>query len=332
MIKFEALLLVAALAVSCQSAEPRDAVLQPTGQIAFNRSGQVVLMDVTTRSERTLIEDNSFDRPLHWLPHGDRLVYWNHGRGAWDLWAIAPETMVSKNLTGTANDSRSANGSPDGRWIAFQRGGQGVWIMNADGSEPRKVHDRGHRDDAPAWSPSSRRIAFHDLEAAGEGRVRLVAWTVDLSSDPVASKSLGHGEVRFFLDDRHVVVASRHAGQHELVAVDVESGTRRPLTHSAASEENAIISRDRRQIAWIAHEGDVRRLEIMDTESQDVRELARVDRYFAPPSFSHDGRYLVFESGETTRNTEIFVVPVRGGVATQLTQGGASYPVWRPSK
>lgn len=55
--------------------------------------------------------------------------------------------------------------SPDGRRISYWRVGDrqsGVWIMDADGINPRRVFDAttGAIPGAPSWSPDSRAIAF----------------------------------------------------------------------------------------------------------------------------------------------------------------------------
>ena len=87
--------------------------------------------------------------------------------------------------------------SPDGRRIAFSMGtfvdfGLGLWVMNADGSDPRHIgpDDAG----APAWSPDGSEIAFVGelgasigvVNADGSGRrlrvagqARGVDWTPD---------------------------------------------------------------------------------------------------------------------------------------------------------
>ena len=46
--------------------------------------------------------------------------------------------------------------SPDDRRIAFGR--RGIWVMNADGSRPRRLTRK--RDSSPTWSSDGRTIAF----------------------------------------------------------------------------------------------------------------------------------------------------------------------------
>lgn len=53
--------------------------------------------------------------------------------------------------------------SPDGRQILFvsERGGQGqIYVMNADGSQPRQLTNEAGGALSPAWSPDGTRMAF----------------------------------------------------------------------------------------------------------------------------------------------------------------------------
>ena len=62
--------------------------------------------------------------------------------------------------------------SPDGDRIGFRfQRDSGIFVMNADGSAPKKVSGAIPYTKKPAWSPDGRRIAF-----LGGTSVRALAW------------------------------------------------------------------------------------------------------------------------------------------------------------
>lgn len=91
----------------------------------------------------------SFPGDEHWVvwsPDGTALLFKAEHAGNSDLWLIAPETGALVQLT----DARVGEGpgawSPDGRTIAFPRGGatSEIWLMGRDGANLRQVSDFGH--------------------------------------------------------------------------------------------------------------------------------------------------------------------------------------------
>jgi Tol biopolymer transport system component len=83
--------------------------------------------------------------------------------------------------------------SPDGERIAWDEPGVALWVMNADGSEPRQIYPHLHTGpQGIAWSPDSRRLAVADLtelvvvNADGTGRrviERCACWAPGWSPD-----------------------------------------------------------------------------------------------------------------------------------------------------
>jgi dipeptidyl aminopeptidase/acylaminoacyl peptidase len=81
-----------------------------------------------------------------------------------EIYTLNPLTGEKVNLTQAAGlDSRPA-WSPDGTQIAFDStrdGDQDIYLMNADGSQPRNLSNSPVSDDYyPLWSPDGTRLAF----------------------------------------------------------------------------------------------------------------------------------------------------------------------------
>jgi Tol biopolymer transport system component len=108
-----------------------------------------------------------------WSPLGDRIAFgasFSAKQGEpdpYDIYAIRPDGTALEQLTrGRALDGQPS-WSPDGKRIVFIRNSYQLWVMDADGSNQRKLfvvrRSRGSPDDATAsavWSPDGTKIAY----------------------------------------------------------------------------------------------------------------------------------------------------------------------------
>jgi dipeptidyl aminopeptidase/acylaminoacyl peptidase len=120
-----------------------------------------------------------------------------------DIWTMRPAGGGLRNLTADSEAvDASANWSPDGRRIVFMsdrstarnpdpRGKRGpdfeLFVMNANGADPRQITSNDFDDEDPAWSADATRVVFaRDLNPV-RGKV-----DYDLSrSRPTAPMSAG---------------------------------------------------------------------------------------------------------------------------------------------
>ena len=75
---------------------------------------------------------------------------------------LDPKTVTRRQLTSDPADDVAPSVSPDGRSLAFEsnrQGGNRIWIMHIDGSDPRPVSG-GPANTVPMWRPDSSAILF----------------------------------------------------------------------------------------------------------------------------------------------------------------------------
>jgi Tol biopolymer transport system component len=89
-------------------------------------------------------------------PDGSRIVFSASMPPSISLIAASVDGAERRVL---ASDGRffAAAWSPDGRSLVYMKLGDGIWVMNADGTSPRQIATRGS---GPVWSPDGKMIAY----------------------------------------------------------------------------------------------------------------------------------------------------------------------------
>lgn len=97
-------------------------------------------------------------------PDGESLLFSSNRNGAFDLYLLNFSEKQLFQLTTNVGNVISPDYSPDGRQIVFaNRVGEGttsIWMVNADGLNPRLVYTGNNSIVAVAWSPNGEKIAY----------------------------------------------------------------------------------------------------------------------------------------------------------------------------
>ncbi len=110
-----------------------------------------------------------------WSRDGRTIAYQSNRSGGIQIWTLTLSTRRQRQLTRGAT-SQMPSFSPDGRRIAFVRGG-GIWVVGADGRHARAIGSGLPASaESPSWSPDGRRLTFSRnyqvlaMTATGGGR------------------------------------------------------------------------------------------------------------------------------------------------------------------
>lgn len=128
-------------------------------QLAFtsDRAGapHIYIMNVDGTGLRRMTTASHCDSAA-WSPDGQQLLYVKgEARGRFDIYSIEVMTGIERRLTWGEGDNENPSWSPDGRFILFtssRRKKSELFIMAADGSDPRPLGALNGRSFTPHWA------------------------------------------------------------------------------------------------------------------------------------------------------------------------------------
>lgn len=244
---------------------------------------------------RRLTHSPGRDAHPWYLPDGRRVVFQSpRGHSAEDRVDLYLMDTGGANPVRLVASSRGFNGvpvpSPDGRWIAFQRGvrdASGAWawdlyVVDTAGRGERRLTANAWSSQVPTWSPDGRRLAFY---ADAQGR-------------------------------------------DQLYLLDLRSGAVTPFAPSAATDDAPAFSPDGAVVAFVSTRDGPRDLYRVDVATGVVTRLTTGLDVWAQPSWSPDGRRILF-SARASGADEVYVVGADGSGLIRLT-GSADAAVLEP--
>ena len=282
-------------------------------------------------------EDKNGDLPLP----VDRTVAIDLTEGSWLSIDVSPDgqTMVFDYLgdlfsipIGGGDATRLTSGmafdaqprySPDGERIVFtsdRDGGQNIWLINADGSDPKQVSKgETNRVESPDWTPDGKYIVVAKGSFRGGALPKPWLYHVDggsgvqLFSEPENLKVTGLAAAP---DSRHIWYARRTGDwtynapmpQYQLEVYDRETGNRYPRSLRYGSGFRPTLSDDGRWLVYGTRHEDQTGLVLRNLESGVERWLAYPVQHddqesraaldvLPGMSFTPDSRHLVASYG-----------------------------------
>jgi Tol biopolymer transport system component len=150
-------------------------------KVAFIVHGEVFAASARDGGNATRVSSTAArERQVTWAPDSRRIVYVSDRDGTQGLYMFDFGTSEETRLTQAASGDVSPVFSPDGKSIAFQRGGRELHVLDVDTRRDRLL-TQGTLDRVPftasgqvAWSPDGRWIAYIDQREKGFSNVYLI--------------------------------------------------------------------------------------------------------------------------------------------------------------
>jgi Tol biopolymer transport system component len=337
-------------------AEDFSPAWSPDGQfIAFLRklsATKTALMLIPQRGgqERVLAESDItylfvelvYGYCLAWTPDSKWLVLPWRGADKADegLFLLNVETREARRLTTHADNAPAF--SPDGRTLAFNRGGYPnvICILRLTKDyqpegEPEQVTPAAepYENFGTAWSPDGKDIVFSSgyLESAGLWRVaasagarpRRLAFASEGASAPAVSRQ----------GDRLAYVVNR--SDANIWRVDLRGPGQKPgiparLIASTREERNPAYSPDSKKIAFISGRSGTPEIWVCASDgSNPVQLTALGGPLVSGPIWSPDGQNIAF-SAIPAGNHDVYVVSANGGPPRRMTTHPRvdAWPYW----
>ena len=117
-----------------------------------------------------------------WSPSGKSLAFaTDRDGGDWEIYTVDLDGKNPRNLTHSHGMDYSPNWSPDGKSIVFvseRDGNADLYIMNADGSNQRRVTNDPTREalGTAAWSPDGHKLVYM---AAENGQIEIMVREIE---------------------------------------------------------------------------------------------------------------------------------------------------------
>ncbi len=248
-----------------------------------------------------------------------------------------------------------------------------IFVMNSDGTDQHLVSNGKGRTTCGYFLPGNKHILYASTHEDGPAcpapadRSKGYVWAVSPTYDIYVAKLNGEivkrltnsngydAEATVNFKTKRIIYTSMVSGDLDLWTMSLDGLKKRQLTKSVGYDGGAVFSRDGKQIVWRGNHPQSTenvkkykdllkenlttpmKMEIMisDANGQNVRELTHFNCASFAPTFTPDGKHIIFSSNKHNcdgRDFELYMMDTKGNNLQQITNFGGftSFPEISP--
>ena len=225
-----------ALAAHAAPAATEKRELPRSGPLVY----EVPAMGTYARGERLVA-----GRDAAFSPDGTRIVFVRGAAAAANLYVADADGSRPVLLTRAPGEEASPSWSPDGKRIAYERGGE-IWIGRADAVAERRLT----AGTEPAWSPDGSRIAFTCAQSQGVSEICTIALD-GRGRRPITRDNVENTSPSWSPRTLRIAYASTLSGFRQIHSMDATGAKRVRHTNSPTDDSGPAWSPDGRRLAFV---------------------------------------------------------------------------------
>jgi TolB protein len=261
------------------------------GTVERRNVKEVYMTDYDGANQQRITSTRQLNVNPAWSADAQAIAYAGYrNNGAPDIFLSFIYKGVLRNLT----EGRFPSGaqlpvfSPDGKQIAFCAtppggGAYDLWVMNADGTNVRRLTTHPDSETTPTWSPSGTQIAFVS-DRLGVGREQIYIVNAD-----------GSGLYRLPLPDNQVdrptwapapyneiAYSARSGPGYDIKVHELTTGITRQLTFGEGTNESPSYSPSGRHLAFTSTRAGNIQLFTVGRDGNGLRQITRIGNNQTP--------------------------------------------------